>query len=125
MLKDSLVNSIDAMQLFLVILLLSMVLCASTMYFSERGAYYGTNHNSTSLYFRSYDRGIEEKGRWELVDVDCWDANYTGTNTTKYDCERAISPFQSVPQSMWFVLITLMTVGYGEIVPITYWGQVC
>lgn len=124
MLKDSLVNSIDAMQLFLVILLLSMVFCASTMYFSERGSFYGTNHNTTDLYFRTYNRGSEEKGRWELVDSDCWDANYTGMDTDQTDCERAISPFQSVPHSMWFVLITLMTVGYGEIVPITYWGQV-
>lgn len=118
MLHDSLVDSRDALQLFLVILALSLILCASLMYFFARGDYVGDG------YYRSYDNGIAEAGMPELVDPDCWFANYTLSNLTKYDCARKKSPFQSIPHGLWFALVTLMTVGYGEIYPITYVGQV-
>jgi len=54
----------------------------------------------------------------ELELQSCWSANYTGSsgsNQTREDCLRAKSPFQSIPQSMWFCMTSLMTVGYGEV----------
>lgn len=34
-----------------------------------------------------------------------------------------ISPFQSIPGSIWWVIVTLTTVGYGDVFPVTYYGQ--
>ena len=36
--------------------------------------------------------------------------------------EEAI--FQSIPDAMWFVLVTVTTVGYGQEVPATVWGKI-
>jgi len=123
MLKESLVNSIDALQLFLVLLLMSVLVCASLMYYAERGKF----NEAEGFYYRTYNRGLDPDGMHELEDSSCWFAEYNSsvTNKTKYDCARVKSPFQSVPHSMWFAIITLMTVGYGDVVPLTYNGQFC
>jgi len=119
MLHQSLAQSWDALQLFLVILLMSVVVCASMMYYAERGEWID------GWYYRTFDRGLDPTGMYELEDQSCWYAGYNSslTNLTKFDCKRVISPFQSVPHSVWFAIITLMTVGYGEVVPLTYNGQ--
>ena len=31
--------------------------------------------------------------------------------------------FESIPAAFWFVLATLTTVGYGDVFPLTAWGQ--
>jgi hypothetical protein len=33
------------------------------------------------------------------------------------------TPFQSIPHSMWFVVVTLSTTGFGDAVPVTGWGK--
>ncbi|KAL0484313.1 Shab [Acrasis kona] len=37
--------------------------------------------------------------------------------------DGTISPFSSIPQSMWWSILTLLAVGYGDIVPITPIGK--
>ncbi|EEH56462.1 voltage-gated ion channel superfamily, partial [Micromonas pusilla CCMP1545] len=32
------------------------------------------------------------------------------------------SPFQSIPHSMWFSAVTMATLGYGDVYPVTGWG---
>ena len=40
--------------------------------------------------------------------------------------ERDIQPehFGSMPSAMWWTIVTLTTVGYGDVVPVTVFGKV-
>lgn len=33
------------------------------------------------------------------------------------------SPYASIPEAMWWCIVTLMTVGYGDVVPVTPPGK--
>jgi voltage-gated potassium channel len=47
------------------------------------------------------------------------------TSTVLYFVERTVNPaFASVPQAMWYSVVTLATLGYGDVVPITVLGKV-
>lgn len=43
-----------------------------------------------------------------------------------YLVEGEVQPeaFGSIPQAMWWAAVTLTTVGYGDVVPVTSWGKV-
>jgi voltage-gated potassium channel len=47
------------------------------------------------------------------------------SSTVLYLTERAIQPaeFGSIPRAMWWSVATLTTVGYGDIVPVTFRGR--
>ena len=42
-----------------------------------------------------------------------------------YEAEHAAQPeaFSSIPDAMWWGIVTLATVGYGDIYPVTPWGR--
>lgn len=46
-----------------------------------------------------------------------------GEKGTTSDGNPIESPFTSVPKGFWWSIVTLVTVGYGEIVPITHLGR--
>lgn len=47
------------------------------------------------------------------------------TSTLLYFVERGVNPgFASVPRAMWYSVVTLATLGYGDVVPITALGKV-
>ena len=47
------------------------------------------------------------------------------TSTLLYFVERGINPaFDSVPAAMWWSVVTLATLGYGDVVPVTALGKV-
>ena len=43
-----------------------------------------------------------------------------------YHFEREAQPdkFGSIPEAMWWGIVTLTTVGYGDVTPITLWGRI-
>jgi voltage-gated potassium channel len=45
-------------------------------------------------------------------------------STLLYFAERAVNPgFKSVPDAMWWAIVTLSTLGYGDVVPMTVAGK--
>ena len=48
------------------------------------------------------------------------------TSSGMYYAEKAVQPedFSSIPQAMWWSIITLTTVGYGDVSPVTAFGKV-
>jgi len=49
-----------------------------------------------------------------------WDATIGGF----VDADGDPSAFDSIPQTAWFSLVTMSTVGYGEVVPKSFLGKV-
>lgn len=82
---------------------LNMVVFGAIIYLFEQGDY----DVETGLHLRP--------GSWVL-------ANTTGT--LAYERELGSSPFESIPHSFWWSLVTATTVGYGDMYPTTDLGKV-
>jgi voltage-gated potassium channel len=46
--------------------------------------------------------------------------------TVMYLCERHVQPdkFGTIPDAMWWAIVTLGTIGYGDVVPVTILGRI-
>jgi len=91
---NALAKSVDALQLFCFLLVLVLVVFSSGIYYFERGTW----DEAEGKYYR--------------------DDPITGVR------ESDQSPFQSIPQSFWWCIVTLTTVGYGDMFPYTDLGKV-
>jgi len=100
MITHCLATSGDALQLFGFIFSALFIVCSSGIYYAERGEY------------RPNECVVGRNGG-----PDCY---YRQHPISK---QFSISPFQSVPDSIWWCIVTLTTVGYGDAFPITYFGQ--
>lgn len=96
MISHCMLQSSDALQLFTLIFSLLIIVCASAIYYSERG-------------------------EWHEYDPLGGPGYYDRMNLYTNEAER--NPFASVPESLWWCIVTLTTVGYGDVAPVTLPGQ--
>ena len=92
-------KSLTALYLLVFFLAIGVVLFGSMLFFAEQG---------------SYSLNLDATGGARM--------QYMRTDVTGFDLEP--SPFQSIPQCFWWVLVTTTTVGYGDMYPTTLWGKV-
>ncbi|KAI9193402.1 uncharacterized protein BJ171DRAFT_528225, partial [Polychytrium aggregatum] len=59
----------------------------------------------TLLYYAEQTNEYYENGKWYYYD------------------DKSLSPFQSIPDAFWQIIVTLTTVGYGDVVPRTLAGR--
>jgi len=106
---EVLVESLPGLQILAFVGCLAVVLLGSVAFFLEQGRFVGPG---TTL---------------EVDDDGVGAVNLTKGTYTRPDVfgdGREISPFRSIPRSMWYVMVTGPTVGYGDLFPTTRLGKV-
>lgn len=105
-------ESLDMLAMMFFLLALTVLVFATLVYFAEKGEYFETE----DVYSRDVD--VECSGAALISDF------ITYANGTLVDgCSRVASPYKSIPDSFWWTMVTLMTVGYGDEVPVTGFGR--
>jgi voltage-gated potassium channel len=79
---------------------------------------------STSIYM--YGRILRDKGHELLVSLGLLLLLLLMASSAMYFMEHEAQPqnFSSIPAAMWWGIITLTTIGYGDVVPVTALGRV-
>lgn len=105
-------ESLDMLGMLMFLLSLSVIIFSTLIYFTERG------ESVTVGDFSFYSRE---------TDISCGKVltnDEQGNPTMVEECVRIESPFESIPDSFWWCMVTLMTVGYGDVYPTTDGGKV-
>ncbi|KAK3236705.1 hypothetical protein CYMTET_53170 [Cymbomonas tetramitiformis] len=92
---EAVVESSDMLFLMIFLLMLSVIVFSTLIYFAEKG---------------QWDSELERYVR-------------AGEFKTEEDGTLIASPFVSIPSSFWWCMVTLMTVGYGDLYPVTGPGR--
>jgi len=122
------VESLSSLTLMLFILLVMLIVFGAFEYFFERGE--SEFCNDFSIKTQAACTGTYTVGSTATARVwynDPWHrkrcgSGYNGISDSDPD-NCSLSPYISIPQSMWWCLVTLLTVGYGDIYPITIGGK--
>jgi len=95
LLSKTFIQSFPSLSVAGFIIFLIMLVFASTLYMVESGAYYATSDYPDGQYLR-----------WNLLHT-----------------EKEASPFDSIGTSIYYTIVTMTTVGYGEIYPTSPLGR--
>ena len=101
-LERAFTNSLAALGILIFIFAIVVLFFAVIIYFPEGGDWYAVGEivNGAVLTRGAYYRA-------------------NAVDSTKLE----LTPFTSIPASMWWALITALTIGYGDMVPASAWGQ--
>lgn len=111
----ALTNSRDMLGLLLMLVLMFLIIFSTCIYYCERGSY------------------MPELGYWSRgmpFDLACENQAPLVRPTPQSPfpvglrCAPAETPYNSIPASMWWCVVTLLTIGYGDVVPFTPLGKV-
>ena len=104
-------ESSDMLVLLGFLIVICVVTCSSAMYYAERGTYLPAYGFSSRMPF----------------DLTCLEAPACPAPAMLMSglcCTPKPSPFRSIPSAFWWCIVTLMTVGYGDVVPVTPGGKI-
>ena len=73
-----------------------------------------------------WDTTGEEKERLKRIVSICVGIMIVLFSTSVYFLEKDVegTAFTSVPATFWWCVVTMTTVGYGDVTPLTTWGKV-